>query len=240
MCNRIALLHTLVVPRRNQLLAARPHDLLGPDEVAALVEDMKGHSSGLIETVTPQPLSLAALTRLLRALLEDGIALSHPLPIFAELSRAVQQTQDHGALIDMVRADLGAALVARVCPPGGTLPVITLDGGLESAILSGLSDPVTGQPMIEPDLSSRIAARVRSLIDARPRGAVPPAFVVQPPTRRAIAALLRLRAPECLVLSIAELPASQSIEVIEVIGAPEAQLEPPANQSQFQPIEMAA
>jgi len=233
---------TVIATHLNQLLSQRPHDLLGPDEVAALIEDMRGHSSGLVETVTPQPLSLAALTRLLRALLEDGIALSHPLPIFAALSRAVQQTQDHNALVDMVRADLGAAIVARVCPPGGTLPVITLDGGLESAILSGLVDPVTGQPMIEPDLSSRIAGRVRSLIDSRPPGAVPPAFVVQPPTRRVIASLLRLRAPECLVLSIAELPATQAIEVIDVIGAPEAQAEPelPANQSQFQPVEMAA
>ena len=233
---------TVVATHLNQLLAARPQDLLGPDEVAALVEDMKGHASGLIETVTPQPLSLAALTRLLRALLEDGIALSHPLPIFAALSRAVQQTQDHNALIDMVRADLGAAIVARVCPPGSVLPVITLDGALESAILSGLADPVTGQPMIEPDLSSRIAARVRALIDARMPGETPPAFVVQPPTRRAMAALLRLRAPECLVISIAELPPSQAIDVIDVIGAPDVDADPalPANQSQFQPTEMAA
>jgi flagellar biosynthesis protein FlhA len=231
---------TVIATHLNQILATRPHDLLGPDEVAALVEDMKCHSSGLVETVTPQPLSLAALTRLLRALLEDGIALSHPLPIFAALSRAVQQTQDHDALLDMVRADLGAAIVARICPPGGTLPVITLDGGLESAILSGLRDPVTGQPMIEPDLSSRIAARVRMLIDARPPGAIAPAFIVQPPTRRSIAAMLRLRAPECLVLSIAELPATQAIDVIEVIGAPDTEGEHPANQSQFQPVEMAA
>jgi flagellar biosynthesis protein FlhA len=96
--------------------------------------------------------------------------------------------------------------------------------------------------MIEPDLSSRIAARVRSLIDAREPGAIAPAFVVQPPTRRAIASLLRLRAPECLVLSIAELPATQAIEVIDVIGAPEpgSESDLPANQSQFQPVEMAA
>ena len=45
------------------------------------------------------------------------------------------------------------------------------------------------------------------------------------------------------MLSIAELPAAQAIEVIDVIGAPEESGEPaalPANQSQFQPDEMAA
>ncbi|MCJ2188995.1 hypothetical protein, partial [Novosphingobium beihaiensis] len=43
-------------------------------------------------------------------------------------------------------------------------------------------------------------------------------LVVQPAARRALAALLRLRAPSCLVISIAELPATQPIEVVDVIG----------------------
>lgn len=44
------------------------------------------------------------------------------------------------------------------------------------------------------------------------------ALIVQPRARRALAALLRLRAPSILVLSIAELPPEQSIEVVAVIG----------------------
>ena len=50
-------------------------------------------------------------------------------------------------------------------------------------------------------------------------------LIVQPRARRALAGLLRLRAPACLVLSIAELPVSQPIEVIAVIGGPQP---PPA------------
>jgi flagellar biosynthesis protein FlhA len=45
-----------------------------------------------------------------------------------------------------------------------------------------------------------------------------PALVVQPRARRALAALLRLRAPGCMVLSINELPPSQPIEVISIVG----------------------
>ena len=48
------------------------------------------------------------------------------------------------------------------------------------------------------------------------------ALIVQPPARRALAALLRQRAPTCLVLSITELPVSQSVEVIGVIGGAQA------------------
>jgi flagellar biosynthesis protein FlhA len=218
---------TVVATHLNQLLGERPQDLLGPDEVKALLEAVKEHSEGLVETVHPQPLTLAALTRLLRALLEDGIPIGHPLPILSSLSRAVQQTVEHDRLVEMLRADLGSLIVSRVCPPHERLPVLTLDAGLENAIVQGMHDPVTGQPVIEPDLARMIGERVSELTDARGQGAIPLALVVQPRARRALAALLRLRVPTCLVLSIAELPASQPIEVIDVIGSVAPQSTPP-------------
>jgi flagellar biosynthesis protein FlhA len=211
---------TVIATHLNQLLSERPQALLGPDEVRALLDGVKEHASGLVETVHPQPLSLAALTRLLRALLEDGIPIGHPLPILSSLSQAVQQTTDHDRLVELLRADLGSLIVGRICPPHERLPVITLDAALEAAIVQGMQDPTTGQPVIEPDLARTIGEHIAGLIAARGPAAPPIALVVQPRARRSLAALLRLRAPACLVLSIAELPAAQPIEVIDVVGAP--------------------
>jgi flagellar biosynthesis protein FlhA len=209
---------TVIATHLNQSLSDRPQELLGPDEVRALIDGVKEHSSGLVETIHPQPLSLAALTRLLRALLEDGIPIGHPLPIFASLSQAVQQTTEHERLVELLRADLGGLIVGRICPPHQRLPVATLDAALEAIIVQGLHDPSTGQPVIEPDLARMIGERVADLVASRGTSAAPIALVVQPRARRALAALLRMRAPSCLVLSISELPAAQPIEVIEVIG----------------------
>lgn len=209
---------TVIATHLNQLLSERPQELLGPDQVKQLLDALKDNVGGLVETIYPQPLSLAAVTRLLGSLLADGIPLSHPLPILTSLSRAVQQTIDHERLVDLVRADLGAMIVGRVCPPNVRLPVLTLDAGLESAIIQGMQDPVTGQPVIEPDLARMIGERIAALVASRPAGQPGLALIVQPRARRALAALLRLRAPGCLVISIAELPALQPIEVLEVIG----------------------
>lgn len=209
---------TVIATQLNQLLGNQPEQLLGPDQVHTLLESVKEHASQLVDTVFPQPLSLAAITRLLRALLKDGIPLNHPLPILSSLSAAVQHTLDHNTLVDMVRADLGGLIVGRVCPPNQALPVITLDARLEEMILQGLRDPSTGQPVIEPELARKIGDRVTELTAQRPPGSCPPALIVQPATRRTIASLLRLRAPNCLVLSITELPQPQPIEVLSVIG----------------------
>ncbi|MBS0480872.1 MAG: FHIPEP family type III secretion protein, partial [Proteobacteria bacterium] len=209
---------TIIATQLNQILVERPQALLGPDEVRAILDGVKAHSASLVETIHPQPLSLAALTRLLRALLEDGIPIGHPVPILSSLAVALQQTQDFDRLVELLRAEMGGLLVGRICRPGDRLPVITLDAQLETAIVQGLSDPVTGQPLIEPDLAQMIGSQIAALISAR-GAAAPPALIVQPRARRPLAALLRLRAPSCLVLSIAELPAAQPIEVIAVIGA---------------------
>ncbi len=215
---------TVIATHANQELLAQSHQLLGPEEVRALIDDLKDRAPALIEAIHPDPLSLAALTRIFRALIADGIAISHPQPLLTSLALALQTTQDFDTLIDMVRADLGARLIARICEPGERLPVVTLDATLEGAILGGIIDPTSGQPLIEPDCGSMIAARVSNHIE-QTKG--PVALIVQPPARRALAGLLRQRANRCLVLSINELPATQSVEVIGVIGAEESQQLPP-------------
>jgi len=208
---------TIIATQLNHLLFERPQALLSPDEVKGLIEAIKERSAGLIETIYPSPLSLAAMTRVLRNLLEDGISISHPLPILASLSQAVQMTQDHDRIIDLLRADLGSMIVGRICGPSERLPVVTLDAALESMIAGGMVDQATGQPLIEPDLARMIGERVSEIIAERGQGSSV-AMIVQPRLRRALAALLRMRAPGCAVMSISELPETQPVEVIAIVG----------------------
>jgi flagellar biosynthesis protein FlhA len=226
---------TVIATHANQALLAHAQELLGPEEVRELLDAIKERAPALVEAVHPDPLSLAAMTRIFRALIADGIGLAHPQPIFTSLALALQRTQDFDGLIDAVRIDHGARLVALVCAPGERLKVATLDAGLESAILGGMTDPATGQPLIEPDCGSMIVRRVNELID---EAGAPIALIVQPPARRALAGLLRLRAKSCLVLAITELPATQGVEVVGVIGGvePVPQAEPAA----LAPPELAA
>jgi flagellar biosynthesis protein FlhA len=158
---------TVIATHLNQLLSDRPQALLGPDEVRSIIETIKDRSPGLVETIYPSPLSLGAMTRIFKALLEDGIPIGHPVPILASLAQAVQQTVDHDRLIELLRADLGGMIVGRICGPHDRLPVITLDAQLEQMIVQGLIDPMTGQPVIEPDLARGIGDRIASLTAER-------------------------------------------------------------------------
>ncbi|KWV92345.1 flagellar biosynthesis protein FlhA [Erythrobacter sp. YT30] len=206
---------TVIATHANQALLAACDQLLGPEEVRALLDDLKERAPALVEAVHPEPLSLAAITRIFRALIADGIGLSHPQPVFTSLAIALQSSQEFNALVDAVRIDLGARLVARICAPTEKLKVITLDAELEAAILGGMPDPSIRQPMIEPDLASMIAGAASDFVK---QAGGPIALIVQPPARRAMASLLKARAPRCIVLSINELPATQPVEVIGLVG----------------------
>ncbi|MEM8724927.1 MAG: flagellar biosynthesis protein FlhA [Pseudomonadota bacterium] len=118
---------TVIATHANQVLLAHSDQLLGPEEVRELLDALKDRAPALVDAVHPEPLSLAAMTRILRALIADGIGLAHPQPIFTSLALALQKTQEFDALIDAVRTDHGARLVARVCAPGEPLKVATLD-----------------------------------------------------------------------------------------------------------------
>ena len=175
-----------------------------------VIDYLKVRHGHLIDTITPQPLTLAAVTRLLKALLADGISLRHALRVFSSVSLAAQQTGDHDRLIDIIRADLGSMIVAELCPPNARLPVITLAAQLEEMVVSGLQDPTSGEIVIEPDLARSIGERIATIVAQRDPAATRPALIVQPrarPRARGIAASARAAMPRPVDQRIARFPA---------------------------------
>ena len=212
---------SVIATHINQLLARQAHALLGPDQVRDLLDYLRLQHAQLIDTITPSPLSLAAVTRLFSALLADGISLRHSLRILTSISQACQQTNDHDQMVDFIRTDLGGMLVGEICNPTERLPVLTLAARLEEMVVNGLHDP-TGAIVIDPDLARSIAEHIGAVMENLGPGQGRAALIVQPRARRALASLLAVRVPGCSVLSINELPSAQPIEVVAVIGEDEA------------------
>lgn len=209
---------SVIATHVNQMLGRHAHELLAPDQVRDLLDYLRQEHGQLVETITPQPLPLAAVTRLFKSLLADGISLRHSLRILTSLSQACQQTSDHDRMVDLIRADLGGMLVGDICGPTERLPVLTLAARLEEMVANGLHDPATGAVVIDPDLARSIGEHVATLMARLGPDRSRAALIVQPRARRALASLLATRAPGCSVLSINELPSAQPIEVIAVIG----------------------
>jgi flagellar biosynthesis protein FlhA len=213
---------TVVATHLNQLLLQHASDLLGPDEVQALLDGLKERASQLVAALCPQPVSLTVLTQVLRGLLAEGIPLKEFRRIAAAIAVAATRVQDPEDMIEAIRPELGGLIIQKLCGMREPLRVMTLEGGLEALLGQAMRADMARRHAIEPDLGRRIVDAMQRAAGPLIAEAKPFALVVQPAIRIAMRKLLKTVLPDTPVMSFFEVPEDKAVEVIAVIGAPEA------------------
>ena len=213
---------TVVATHLNQVLTHNAADLLGPDEVQALLDGLKERASQLVAALCPQPVPLTTLTQVLRGLLAENIPLREFRRIAAAIASAAQRTLDADEILELIRPDLGPLIIQRLCGVREPLRVMTLEGQLEALLGQAVRSDPSKRHTIEPDLGRRIADALQRAAGPLIAEAKPFALVVQPSIRIAIRKLVRTVLPDTPVMSFFEVPEDKAVEVVAVIGAPEA------------------
>jgi flagellar biosynthesis protein FlhA len=214
---------TVMATHLNHLLGTSAADLLGPDEVQSLLDGLKERSPSLVAALTPQPLALTALTQVLKGLLAENIPLKEFRRIAQAVSVAAQRTQDADEIIELIRPELGALIIQKLCGVREPLRVMTLEGQLEALLGQAMRNDTSRRHVIEPDLGRRIVEALQQAAQPMIAEAKPFALVVQPAIRVAIRKLVRTCLPDTPVLSFFEVPEEKPVEVVAVIGAPQQQ-----------------
>ncbi|MDE0879506.1 MAG: flagellar biosynthesis protein FlhA [Sphingomonas bacterium] len=212
---------TVMATHLNHLLGTSASDLLGPDEVQSLLDGLKERAANLVASLTPQPLPLTTLTQVLKGLLAENIALKEFRRIAQAISVAAQRTQDAEEIIEMIRPDLGALIIQKLCGVREPLRVMTLEGQLEGLLGQAMRSDTSRRHVIEPDLGRRIVEALQHAAQPLIDDAKPFALVVQPAIRVAIRKLVKTCLPDTPVLSFFEVPEDKAVEVVAVIGAPQ-------------------
>lgn len=210
---------TVIATHLNQLLLRHASDLLGQDDVQALLDHVAKSAPNLVSGLVPKTVSLALLTQVLKALVADQIPITDLQRILEALAGSKGREPDD--LVEAARIALAPVIVQRVSHPKEALNVVTLDSGLEQIIVqnaraggrdSGMIEPGLGRKLVESfqDQSRLFADQGKTLV-----------VVTAPILRRDLAALVRQAIPDALVLSYREIPESKRINVAAVIGATE-------------------
>ena len=212
---------TVMATHLNHLLGQSAADLLGPDEVQALLDGLKERAANLVAALTPAPLALTTLTQVLKGLLAENIPLKEFRRIAQAIAVAAQKTQDADEIIELIRPDLGALIIQKLCGVREPLRVMTLEGQLEGLLGQAMRADTARRHVIEPDLGRRIVDALQRAAQPLVAEAKPFALVVQPAIRVAIRKLVRTCLPDTPVLSFFEVPEEKAVEVVAVIGAPQ-------------------
>jgi len=213
---------TVIATHLNQIIAHAAADLFGMDEAQKLLDALKESAPQLVAGLTPQPLPLASIAALCRALLAEGVPLKDFRRIAEAMVDAAREEGDPAALVEAVRVRIGAIIVQSLVPVRMPLPVITLDGGLEALLAQAVRAGPNATHPFEPALANRIVGAVSEAAAPLIGEARQFAIVTSPIARRPLSRLLRPHLADAPVLSFLEIPDGKPVEVVAVVGGANA------------------
>lgn len=203
--------------------------LLGREDVRLLTDVVKRSHPVVVEELTPNPLSLGEVQRVLRALLDEGVPIRDLVRIFEALSVRAATSKDLDTLVEAARAALDPALAAPYIVDG-TLHVISLDPVLEQQMLEALRPGEQGATLaLDPDLAQQVMIAVAQQVTQAENQNIRPVLVCAPQVRAAVRRLVAAAAERLPVLSYTELGAARQVRSLGVVGAqPAAAINQPA------------
>jgi flagellar biosynthesis protein FlhA len=208
---------TVMATHLNHMLGQNASELLGQDEVQALLDGLKERAAQLVAALAPLPIT--TLTQVLKGLLAENVPLKEFRRIAGAIAVAAQRTQDAEEIIETIRPELGALIIQKLCGVREPLRVMTLEGQLEGLLGQAMRADQSRRHVIEPDLGRRIVEALQRAAEPLIAEAKPFALVVQPTIRIAIRKLVRTCLPDTPVMSFFEVPEEKAVEVVAVIGA---------------------
>ncbi|HXH16952.1 MAG TPA: flagellar biosynthesis protein FlhA [Sphingomonas sp.] len=208
---------TVMATHLNHMLGQNASELLGQDEVQALLDGLKERAAQLVAALAPLPIT--TLTQVLKGLLAENVPLKEFRRIAGAIAVAAQRTQDAEEIIETIRPELGALIIQKLCGVREPLRVMTLEGHLEGLLGQAMRADQSRRHVIEPDLGRRIVEALQRAAEPLIAEAKPFALVVQPTIRIAIRKLVKTCLPDTPVLSFFEVPEEKAVEVVAVIGA---------------------
>ncbi|QSN61202.1 flagellar biosynthesis protein FlhA [Caballeronia sp. M1242] len=208
---------TVVATHLNHLVVTHAAELLGRQEVQALLERIGKDTPSLTEDLVPKTLSLTTLQKVLQNLLDESVPIRDMRTILDALQEHAPRISDPYELTSAVRLALGRAITQQWYPGADDLQVMGLDPTLERVLSQALS---TGpNPGLEPGLAQTLMNSTQNAIMRQQNLGLPPVLLVQHSLRAMLARFLRRSLPQLKVLSYAEVPDTRNVKVVNLIGA---------------------
>jgi flagellar biosynthesis protein FlhA len=208
---------TVVATHLNHLVVTHAAELLGRQEVQALLDRIGKDTPSLTDDLVPKTVSLTTLQKVLQNLLDEGVPIRDMRTILDSLLEHAPKIGDAYELTAAVRLALGRAISQQWYPGGGDLQVMGLDPTLERVLSQALS---TGaNPGLEPGLAQTLLNSTQNAIMRQQNLGLPPVLLVQHSLRAMLARFLRRSLPQLKVLSYAEVPDTRNVKVVNLIGA---------------------
>ena len=140
-----------------EVIKSNAYDLLGRQETKQLIDHLKESYPILVEEVTPSPLSIGEVQKVLAKLLKENVSIRNLPIIFETLADFGKVSSDTDLLTEYTRQALARQITNQYSQSNDSLKVVTLSGQVEKVIADGVQQTEHGNYLVvDPTISQRI------------------------------------------------------------------------------------
>jgi flagellar biosynthesis protein FlhA len=209
---------SVLVTHLTETIKRRCHEILGRQDVQALLDNLKLTQPTIVNELIPAQLTVGHVQRILQNLLAEGISIRNLASILERVGDYTAVTKNPDELSEYARR----ALVSQISKPfqseSGSLRAITLDPKLEQQIAQGVrQSPMEVSLLLDPKTTRHVVDNLSRHIQRMVAAGQPPLVLCAPQIRLAFRRFFEATFAELNVLSYAELPPRIEIQSAAVI-----------------------
>ena len=202
----------------SEIIKRHGHELLGRQEVQALLDETAKVHPRLVEELIPTLLPLGAVVRILGNLLREGIPIRDLRSILEAIADHATGTKDPELLTEIARQALSRTITRQHQAPDGTLPVITLDPRLDRSLSEQVAAlPQGGMLNLDPGTSQRLLTALKQAAERVAARGQQPVVLCSSSLRRHIRRLTDRILRTVPVLGLNEIDAMVQLQSLDTI-----------------------
>jgi flagellar biosynthesis protein FlhA len=196
---------SVIATHLTEIIKRYGHELIGRQQVQALLDNLRGTQAALVDEVTPKMFTLGEIQKVLANLLKEGISIRDMVTILETLGDYGRLTHDPEMLTEYVRQNLKRS-ITRQFAADKKIRVVSLDAELEQTILDHVRQSDHGSFVaLEPDVLKKIFTSLKRAIGRMADLGRVPVVLTSPMVRRHFKRVTEQMAPDLTVLSFNEL-----------------------------------
>ena len=207
----------------SQVITKYAGELLGQDDVQALLDNLSNSAPSLVQSVVPKLIPLHSLTGILRELLAERMPISDLRRILETLANLSGKNLSVSESAEALRPGLAGLLVQQIAPLSQPLPVITLSSELEHMLIQMVRQSGEAGLMLDNALAEKMIKSINSASERASAEGRQAVMVVSPAIRKQLSSIVRHHIDDMIVLGFTELPDSRKINVIATISGEDEQ-----------------
>ncbi|PYZ98033.1 flagellar biosynthesis protein FlhA [Alteribacter lacisalsi] len=209
---------SVVSTHLTEVIKRYAHELLGRGEAKQLVEHLRKSYSALVEDVTPEPLGLGDIQKVLSRLLREKVPVRNLPVIFETLADYGQMTKDTDLLTEYVRQSLSRQISSQFTEAGQPMFVVTLSGSAEKMISDAVQQTEHGNFLaLSPEQSQDFVEQTMKEMERMQQGGHAPVILCSPAVRMYVRHLIERYMPHIPVLSYNELEPEVEVQSTGVV-----------------------